>query len=106
MPERPLTKDLLNFFRTRIQSLERLEILCLLVEHPSKSWSAGEIFHQIQSTEKSVAECLQHFVKHNLAVVDADNVARFPPKPSELTTAAVQLIHLYRERPVSVIRAI
>jgi hypothetical protein len=106
MADHPLSEHLLRFFSTHVQSIERLEILCLLVDHRKKSWSADEVFRRIQSTEKSVAECLEHFVQHDLATGDAGSGFRFSEKTSEATEAALKLAEAYRERRVAVIEAV
>ena len=106
MPDQPLTNRLLNFFTDHVQSIERLEILCILAENPAKSWSVNEVFRHVQSTEKSVGDCLQHFAIHNLAAIDSNNCFQFPSRTSEETKAAVDLVRTYRERRVAVIEAI
>ena len=106
MAHDPLKKELFEFFATHVQSLERLEILCLLAEHPAKLWSKEEVFRRIQSTERSVKECLEHFVRHDLAVIGGNGYFCFPGSPSEITDLALDLVKSYRERRVAVIEAI
>jgi hypothetical protein len=106
MADSPISKDQLHFVASHIQSVEQLEILCLLVANPSKSWLASEIFRHIQSTEKSVEECLQYFLTRGLLSVDAHCLFQFSPKTPELAQSAIDLVKTYRECRVTVIEAI
>jgi len=58
MADAPISRNLRNFIAGNIQSVEQLEILCLLVEAPSKSWTVTDAYRRIQSTEKSVLDGL------------------------------------------------
>ena len=106
MADTTLSRDLRNFIASNIQSVEQLEILCLLVEDPSKSWSVTEAYRRIQSTEKSVQEGLQYFVVRDLLTADASGAFRFSPKTSALSASALELVKAYRERRVAVIEMI
>jgi DNA-binding IclR family transcriptional regulator len=106
MAENSLPRNLRNFIAGNIQSVEQLEILCLLAEDPSRSWSTMEACRRIQSTEKSVQEGLRYFVAHDLLTTDGNGSFRFSPKTTELGAVALDLIKTYRERRVSVIETI
>jgi DNA-binding IclR family transcriptional regulator len=106
MEDVPISGSLRNFIGSNIQSVEQLEILCLLVEDPSKSWTVTQAYRRIQSTEKSVLEGLQYFVAHDLFTTDASGAFRFSPKTSKLGNSALELVKTYRERRVAVIETI
>jgi hypothetical protein len=106
MADNPISPSLGNFIASHIQSVEHLEILCLLAEESSRSWSVTDTFRRIQSTEKSVLEGLQFFVARGIVSADAQGAFQFSPETSELTVAARELIKTYRERRVSVIEFI
>lgn len=106
MDENPISPHLRQFIANHIKSVEQLEILCLLADEPSRSWSVVETYRRILSTEKSVQEGLQHFVAHELFAGEADSNFRFSPKSAELNAAAIELVKAYRERRVAVIEMI
>ena len=106
MRHEPVKKELLEFFAIRIQSIERLEILCLLVEHPAKLWPKDEVVRRIQSTERSVKQCLESFVRHGLAVIGGNGCFRFSDSSSETAGLTLEMAKVYRERRVAVIQAI
>lgn len=106
MADTPISRDLRNFIASNIQSVEQLEILCLLVEDPSKSWSVAEVYRRIQSTERSVQEGLQYFVARDLLTADAAGIFRYSPKTAKLSASTSELVKAYRERRVAVIEMI
>jgi hypothetical protein len=106
MEDNPIARDLRNFIDSNIQSVEQLEMLCLLADAPSKSWTAMEVYRRIQSTEKSVQQGLQHFVARELFTADASGAYRFSPKTATLGNSALELVKTYREKRVAVIETI
>ncbi|HEX4264045.1 MAG TPA: hypothetical protein VH597_06875 [Verrucomicrobiae bacterium] len=106
MAEHPISPGLRNFIADNIQSVEHLEILCLLAEDPSRSWSVADVYRRILSTEKSVAEGLQYFCANGLLTADPRGEFRFTPKTSELNVMTQELVKSYRERRVAVIESI
>jgi hypothetical protein len=106
MDDKSISSDLRNFIAGNIQSVEQLEILCLLAGEPSKSWTVADAHRRIQSTEKSVLEVFQYFVAHDLFIADASGAFRFSPKTAALGNSALELVKTYRERRVAVIEMI
>ncbi|HEY3853226.1 MAG TPA: hypothetical protein VGO67_02410 [Verrucomicrobiae bacterium] len=100
-----ISPETLKFIGLCIESVEQLEILCLLVENSSRDWSVKEIFRVIQSTETSITMGLEKFVKADLAIQNAEFRHRFSAE-GKASDAARALVKIYRERPVSVIEAI
>lgn len=101
-----LPVELLRFINSHIQSVEQLEILCLLVEHPSRTWGVEEVLGQIQSTRKSVLASLQHLANHQLLTGDPQSGFRFQSGAAELAEWACRLAEAYRQRRVTVIGSI
>lgn len=106
MAEDALVTALHHFIAQCIGSVEQLEVLCLLAESPEKVWSAQEVFRVVQSSEKSVSDCLQCFLNQGFLSVDAAGGYRFAPKKPESGHAVGALIKAYRERRVTVIEMI
>ncbi len=106
VPENAIPPDLLEFIARHIESVEQLEILCLLAENPSRGWLVQEVLRCVQSTEKSVEQCLQAFAACELAVKNVEGAFRFSSTTSQLTNAATKLVRAYRERRVAIIEMI
>ncbi len=101
----PLPSDLQEFIGRYIRSVEQLEILCLFVAEPNRGWTVAEIFRQIQSSERSVAECLQEFVRCELLNRDTEGRYYFP-REAGASALALELYRCYRERRVTVVETI
>jgi DNA-binding MarR family transcriptional regulator len=99
------SSDLLQFIEQHIQSVEQLEILCLLSENSSRVWSVDEVLRHIQSTQKSVAQCLEKFFQAGL-VSRSNGLYQFSRDENSLTTSALKLVAAYRARRVATIEAI
>jgi len=106
MTDQPISTGLRQFIAGYIQTVEHLEILCLLAEDPARDWSVLDAHRSIQSTEKSVHEGLLHFVGCKLLARNKDGTFRFAPVSADLNSATIELIKTYRQRRVSVIEAI
>jgi hypothetical protein len=101
-----ISPELRKFIAEHIPSVEYLEVLCLLQEDTVKSWSVGEVLHRVQSSEKSVAQCLEQFQAAGLVTAEAGGRHRFSPSGKELAETAAALVKTYRERRVRVIESI
>lgn len=102
----PIPPELRQFIAEHIHSIEQLEVLILLSGNASKSWSVAEVFRQIQSSEKSILECLENFRTAGLATVTSEGLYSFSPREVVLCKIVSALAHAYRERRVSVIECI
>ncbi len=100
------TPELRQFAANYISSVEQLEILALFQSNPQKSWTVKEIYRHIQSSEASVASCLEAFAKNGLIALQPDGNYRLSPRTPELARCIAELTKAYRERRVSVIEMI
>jgi hypothetical protein len=98
--------DLQKFIGRHIQSVEQLEILCLLAENPAHGWTVPDVFRRIQSSEKSVASWLKKFTQDGFGVEEPEGVFRFAPATAELSSGVAMLVKGYRERRVTVVEMI
>lgn len=105
MDEQALNHEVVDFIVQFVDSVEQMEVLCLLSGEPEKAWSAGEIFKRVQSSEKSTLGCLLGFVKKGL-VEEKEGVFRFSPKSDALSKAVLDTTRAYHEKPVRVVEAI
>lgn len=106
MPTGSLTPGLRQFIAQHVRTVEQVEILCLLSSSQGKSWSVAEVFRAIQSSEKSVGDCLEGFRKNDLLTSEPDRRYRVAPKTEQLAKLVSELATAYRERRVAVVEAI
>jgi hypothetical protein len=99
----PIPFELRQFIRANVNSIEQLEVLILLSDNPSRVWSASEVFRHVQSSEKSVLDCLEGFRVTGLASRTPDGLFCFSSHDAELAKTASVLARVYRERRISVI---
>jgi len=96
----------MEFIARYIHSVEQLEILCLLVEHPDRSWRDSEVFKDIQSSLESVSKTLQYFSGERLLAIDSIGAYRFPGDNEILSRLTRELVDIYRQKRVTVVEAI
>lgn len=97
-----ISEDLIQFIALHVQSLEQLDILCLLAEHAPKLLNVHGIYERIQTNEQSIAERLKKFVSTQL-VIDEDGRFGLSPNYQAIVT---ELAEVYTQRRVSVIELI
>ena len=105
----PLPEDVLKFLDAAIQSIDQLEILRLLGEDPSQVWTVRELAPKVQTDAEAVAQHL--IVLHSRGLVTGDvregsPVWRHGAHPPEVAGQLDRLLGYYRERPVSMIKAV
>lgn len=89
-----------------VHSVEQLEILCLFVEEPERTWSEAEVFRRIQSSRESVSRHLGFFATDLFLAGDSSAGYHFSPRTPELTRQAAELVKTYREKRVAIVEAI
>jgi len=105
-PAHSILPEVRQFIAIHIHSIEQLEVLLVLCESSAKSWSAAEVYRKVQSSEKSVTDCLESFRYSGLATLSPEGLYRFSPDEAGLNGIASALSQAYRERRVSVIECI
>jgi hypothetical protein len=101
-----ISRELSRFIAQYIHSVEQLEILCLVSSNVDKSWTAGEVLHEIQSAEQSVSSCLTAFKNEGLLKVTPEGAFRFSAGSPGLVDLVKDLARTYRERHVTIIEMI
>jgi hypothetical protein len=105
-PSAPIPDGLKAFVLNHVASVEQLEILCLFFQDVRRAWSARDIFREIQSSERSIDECLKHFERAGLIGCDHNGDWSVAAPENDLIRSAEGICKLYRERRVSVIELI
>ena len=106
LKETDLAQDLRDFIGQFIGSVEQLEILKVLYEDPQRAWSSEEVFQAVQSSESSVANCLEMFCESGLVQRDSLGAYRYQPQNPNLVQAMTRLLEAYSKRRVAVIETI
>jgi DNA-binding IclR family transcriptional regulator len=106
VPVGSLTPGLRKFIAQYLRTVEQVEILCILSSRPTRGWTVAEVFRPIQSSEKSVTDCLENFRENDLMALEPDGRYRLAPKTLELAEFVSELAAAYRERRVAVIETI
>lgn len=106
MAAESIPPDIKRFIGGYISSVEQLEVLRLFGENPDRSWTPAEVLQIIQSSEKSIADCLEHFRAAGILSAQPEHRFRFASNDPNLTQTVEMLVKTYRERRVSVIECI
>lgn len=93
----------------RVPSMDHIELLLLLVEHPDRQWSVDELATELRRPPAAVREDAEGLAASGLAARPAGaSPARYAyaPEDARLRTAVDELVELYRRRPVTLVRLI
>lgn len=105
MPEPELPGKLQRFIAQHIESVEKLEVLLLLYDSGSTSWSPQSVYQKIQSNPQSIARRLAELTSQGFLSKDNERF-QFAPKTPELGNDVALLKTEYEQRRVKVIEAI
>ena len=95
-----------QFLARYIQSVEQLEVLLLLQDQPNRSWSPGDVYSVIRSSEASIASRLKAFAKDGFLAEENDGRYRFAPQNTDLRAAVEQTAAAYKTWRIRVVEAI
>jgi hypothetical protein len=104
-----IPEDVLRFVEAYVESIDQLEILRVLGEHPDRGWPVPELAAACQIDPAKIAATIALLERRGLVVNDSaaiEPVVRFEPRTAEVREAALRLLTFYRERPVTLIRVI
>lgn len=90
-----------------IDSVEQLEILLLLLQHPARTWTAEEVARELRISPLSAGDRLEDLAHDALlARVKGEEEYRYAPGSAALDEAVRGLATAYTERRVTVINLI
>lgn len=103
-----LSKELRQFIKEYITSLEQLEILLLLHNAADRSWTIEEVFKVVQTNPHSVAERLKSLAASGFVTAEgAENPAyRFHPGSAEIAERISELQKAYTLSKYKVVETI
>lgn len=105
----PLPDDVRRFLHSVIRSVDELELLRALSEQPEREWGAAELGSGIQTGPEAAAGLLAYLLARGLVTrtAGADRPSwKYGAATPELAAGLAGLLRLYRERPVTMIKAV
>ena len=99
------TARVLAFAAASFRSAWTVELLCLLMEEPERTWSFADIVTAMRASELVVQQSIDALVGAGLVVSDAAGTVSYAA-PISLEETVKQVIRLYKSAPDKVRRAI
>ncbi len=112
MSSRSLSREVAQFVRDHIHSVEQLEVLLLLRTDPVRAWTPGDVARELRTNESSVEARLgdlhaTHLVTRTEPATPTDRPRfTYAPATPELTSAVDALASAYGEMRYRVIEQI
>lgn len=107
-PASPIPEDLLRFLEANVDSIEQLELLRVLGEHPIQEHNAADLARECQIKPSSIAAeltALEHRGLLKTRSQDPHLFCSFNPAPST-DGLLKRLLQFYREHPVILIKVV
>lgn len=101
----PLEPDLVAFIEGAFPSVWALETLLALRADPDGEWTSDRLVTELRASGPLVTDCLAVLARGGL-VATTEGGVRYAPANARLAALCDQLEAAYRERPVSVTKAI
>jgi hypothetical protein len=105
----PIPDDVKRFIDGCIETVDQVEILSVLSGQPELVWEAASLAREAEVAAANVAAELAALHARGLLAAEkrgAGTVYRYGPATEELAGLVARLLEVYRERPVSAIKAI
>lgn len=100
-----LSDQVVEFIAQYVPITEALKILMTLCEHPDRQWTPKELADESRQGIALVEDYVKFLETNKLVAREKSNIRLAPASPN-LAEALKALVQAYKERPVSVIRAI
>jgi len=101
-----LPQDVHQFLYRNVESVEQLEVLILLLEHPDRGWSPDEVARALYSHPASIARRLAMLLGQDLLREVEPGCYQYAPRTGELHDTVLRVAEMYRERRVAVVTLI
>jgi AraC-like DNA-binding protein len=101
-----LPQDVHQFLYQHVESVEQLEVLILLLEHPERGWSPDEVARRLYSHPASIARRLAMLLGQGLLREIEPGCYQYAPRTDELHGTTLRVAAMYRERRVAVVTLI
>jgi hypothetical protein len=96
------------FVSAHVGTLERLELLLLLMQSRDRWWDASTVSRQLGCDTEAARRALDHFAAHNLLAIRVTADVRYQYQPGEprLADAAAMFADAFRINPVAVLQLV
>lgn len=101
-----LSQQLERFLRISIRSVWEVELLLLLRQEPSRSWSTAELIRQLRASGLVVNDALVALQRVELVTVEPAERFRYRPANAELAVVVDELAAAYASLPSSIMHVI
>jgi hypothetical protein len=97
--------DVANLLARSVKSVWALELLLFFRQHADEAWSADRLSTELRASTSVVYGVLPTLIRDGLVEELEGGRFRYAAR-SDANEAVLQLDHLYKERPVTIVRAI
>lgn len=96
------------FVSAHIGTLDRLELLLLLMRSPDRWWDASAVSRHLGYHQDAARRALDHLAAHNLLAIRVTGDVRYQYQPGEsgLADAAAMFADAFRINPVAVLQLV
>jgi hypothetical protein len=101
-----IPEDIRQFIFACIDSVEQIEVLALLHDHPEKEWSNLSMSQELRSTEGSVEKRLLGLSERRVILPISTPTFHYEPQSEEIRQTVTELMGIYRLRPYRVMELI
>jgi hypothetical protein len=103
-----LSPDVVQFVNDTADSLERLELLVMLIESPDRWWDAASAAHAVGVDPTTSQRDLEHLATRNLLAVNLGTTVsyRYEPGNATVRTASEAFAAAYRNNPRALYRLV
>jgi hypothetical protein len=84
-----LSPDVVEFVNETADSIERLELLVMLIESPDQWWDAVSAGHAVGVDPATTQRDLEHLATHNLLAVNLGSTVSYRYEPGNATVRAI-----------------
>jgi hypothetical protein len=94
-----------EFLRTVIRSVWGLDLLTIFKKAPDRDWNVEALTRELRGSIPLVRSTIEGFERCGLVLEGPEGIYRYAASP-ELDAMVTEVLQMYSERPVSVIREI
>jgi DNA-binding MarR family transcriptional regulator len=105
----PIPEPIARFLDCNVESIEQLEMLRVLGEAPGKEWTAGDLAKEVQCRSADIGGHLAALQQRGLLKTEQRQsltICRHAPATPEIEGQLDELLRFYKERPVTLIKAV
>ena len=99
-------EDAIAFIRDVLGSVYSVELLLLIRRHGSRTWRGGDLVRELRSSATAVGEALNRLIQAGLVAEQPAGRYGFAPSSLRHAQLAATIEKLYRNAPISVMKAI